>query len=1087
MIRFSRRTFQRSFAIALTATLLTFRAAAVPSAHAFFSGPNYGGSAGVAWSNDSNATGAEDNVCATTGANGVTMTVSNFGFAIPTAASVAGVKVEVKFASTLITELLTVELVKSTGTISSYSTTITATGTNCAGSTFLTAGGANQAWYGSNLTGSEVNNSGFGVRLTSPNPTLGTMYVDAVKVTVYYVTTVTISSVSPNPTASSTVVTWSADENGTYSVRVGGTNCTDGTVAASGTYSSTPLSVASNVSSGSLSAGTNTIRVCVTNGDNNTGSTTSSVYKDTTLPTNPSSLASTSHTASTWSADDTIDVQWSGASDDIGVDGYSIVWDTTPTTTPNSSSDVDHTGDPHDTTSSALTSGNSHYFHLRACDTAGNCAAAAHLGPFYVDVTEPSTSITAGPADGSATNSTGATFTFGGSDSHSGLASFECSIDGGAFGACVSPKSYAGLAAASHAFQVRAVDNVGNVDSSPASRTWLVDQTAPDTSITANPSNPSSSTTGNFTFAGTDADSGVASFQCQIDLGGYSACTSPKSFGSLSSASHTVDIRAIDNAGNVDASPATYTWVVDTTAPDTSITGNPSNPTTSTSATFTFTGSDTGGSGVASFECQLDGGGYSACVSGQNYMGLSSASHTFQVRAIDNASNVDASPASYTWVVDTVAPDTSITANPTNPSTSTSASFSFSGSDTGGSGVASFQCQMDAGGYSACTSPKTYTGLTEVSHTFEVRAIDNVGNVDASPASYTWTIDALPNTTITVNPTNPSKYTTATFEFTGTDPGSGVASFECQIDAGGYSACSSPKDYLGLTEATHTFQVRAIDNNGNVDASPASYTWTINLNPTITAAATVTGGAPYTSGTWTKLNVTVTFTCNAYATGATVTSCTGAQVVATDGGNQKRTGQVIDSTGRTATTTFSAIKIDSVLPVVTIGKASGTYVIASSGKLDPLIAATDRLLSKLASCTYTINGGAAVNCGRLNLGPGNWTVVATATDNAGNQTVLTRTYRVIGVSWTGSTGSLTLPTPVTATFTLTDTAPITTATGTVCLKTTCVAFSWNAGNSRYEASIPTSGLRKTSYPLEIRLTSPVVNSGPYKVGTLRLR
>jgi hypothetical protein len=50
--------------------------------------------------------------------------------------------------------------------------------------------------------------------------------------------------------------------------------------------------------------------------------------------------------------------------------------------------------------------------------------------------------------------------------------------------------------------------------------------------------------------------------------------------------SHTFDVRAKDEAGNTDATPDTRTWTVDTTAPDTTITGNPSNPSNSSSASF---------------------------------------------------------------------------------------------------------------------------------------------------------------------------------------------------------------------------------------------------------------------------------------------------------------------------------------------------------------------------------------------------------------------------------------------------------------------------------------------------------------------
>jgi LPXTG-site transpeptidase (sortase) family protein len=99
--------------------------------------------------------------------------------------------------------------------------------------------------------------------------------------------------------------------------------------------------------------------------------------------------------------------------------------------------------------------------------------------------------------------------------------------------------------------------------------------------------------------------------------------------------------------------------VIDTTAPDTLIDTNPGNPGNSTSATFTFHGSDSG-SGVASLECQLDGGGFSACSSGKTYTGLADGSHTFEARAIDTAGNTDPTPASFTWTIDTVVPGVTV-------------------------------------------------------------------------------------------------------------------------------------------------------------------------------------------------------------------------------------------------------------------------------------------------------------------------------------------------------------------------------------------------------------------------------------------
>jgi hypothetical protein len=182
----------------------------------------------------------------------------------------------------------------------------------------------------------------------------------------------------------------------------------------------------------------------------------------------------------------------------------------------------------------------------------------------------------------------------------------------------------------------------------------------------------------------------------------------------------------------IDASKTITAHFVDITLPDTSITSFPENPSNSADASFGFISTEPG----STFECQLDGGGFSVCTSPKTYTGLADGDHTFEVRAIDADSNVDPSPASYSWTIDTVAPDTSITAYPPNPSHSVDASFSFTSTEPG----STFECQLDGGGFSTCTSPHAYTELDYGDHTFEVRAIDGVDNVDLTPASYSWTI-----------------------------------------------------------------------------------------------------------------------------------------------------------------------------------------------------------------------------------------------------------------------------------------------------------------------------------------------------------
>jgi hypothetical protein len=53
----------------------------------------------------------------------------------------------------------------------------------------------------------------------------------------------------------------------------------------------------------------------------------------------------------------------------------------------------------------------------------------------------------------------------------------------------------------------------------------------------------------------------------------------------------------------------------------------------------------------ATFECSLDGAGFTACSSPASYGGLAVAAHHFEVRARDLAGNRDATPASWDWTV----------------------------------------------------------------------------------------------------------------------------------------------------------------------------------------------------------------------------------------------------------------------------------------------------------------------------------------------------------------------------------------------------------------------------------------------------
>ena len=142
----------------------------------------------------------------------------------------------------------------------------------------------------------------------------------------------------------------------------------------------------------------------------------------------------------------------------------------------------------------------------------------------------------------------------------------------------------------------------------------------------------------------------------------------------------------------------------------------------------------------------------------------------------------------------------------------------------------------------------TFTGLPDGSHTLAVRAIDLAGNVDPTPASTTFVTAGTP-----AQDTTPPDTTIAgaivtgshaRLTFSSNDAG---AHFQCQLDGGAFAACTSPVDYNGLPDGTHTFRARAIDGAGNVDPTPATRTFT-TLTGGSTPGTSSPGGSSPTPG-----------------------------------------------------------------------------------------------------------------------------------------------------------------------------------------------------------------------------------------------
>lgn len=93
---------------------------------------------------------------------------------------------------------------------------------------------------------------------------------------------------------------------------------------------------------------------------------------------------------------------------------------------------------------------------------------------------------------------------------------------------------------------------------------------------------------------------------------------------------------------------------------------------------------------------------------------------------------------------DMTPPETRIDSSPPPVSTSAAASFTFSGTDNATAAAElTFACKLDSNSFTPCTSPQSYSALSDGLHTFQVRAIDALGNVDPTPSSFTWNINPI--------------------------------------------------------------------------------------------------------------------------------------------------------------------------------------------------------------------------------------------------------------------------------------------------------------------------------------------------------
>ncbi|WP_370964939.1 Ig-like domain-containing protein [Enterobacter wuhouensis] len=460
-------------------------------------------------------------------------------------------------------------------------------------------------------------------------------------------------------------------------------------------------------------------------------------------------------------------------------------------------------------------------------------------------------------------------------------------------------------------YQVRVIDNAGNVGATdsqdvvidltkPAATTITVDSVTQDTGLSGSDFITSDN---QISLKGTLGAALGSGDHAQISLDGGVTWTDVSVSGltwtyvdgrTLADGDYNYQLRVIDDAGNISATTSQVV-TIDTVAPDASKTiaidsisddtGLSGSDFITNDTSLTLHGSL--GATLADGEyaqISIDGGGtwQNVSVTGNSWYyvdgrTLGNQTYDYYVRVVDAAGNVGSS-AHQQVTVDTVAPDAAITVTVDNITVDTgfdnndfltsSTSYTLNGTLGAELGAGEYvQVSMDGGTtwvYATVSGTQwrysdTRT-LSDGSHNYQVRVVDQAGNVGATTAQDVTVDTQAPQYGITIDSisedTGQSSSDFITMDTTLTvngSLGSALASDErVQISLDGGNTWTdatvtnqrwSYTDTRDLADGDYTYQVRIIDQAGNV-GSTSSQVVTVDTTPPATVGTVVS----YTDG-----------------------------------------------------------------------------------------------------------------------------------------------------------------------------------------------------------------------------------------------
>jgi hypothetical protein len=438
------------------------------------------------------------------------------------------------------------------------------------------------------------------------------------------------------------------------------------------------------------------------------------------------------------------------------------------------------------------------------------------------------------------------------SDAWSGVAATSYRIDGGAWTPYSGPFTVSGEGL--HTVEYRSSDNAGNTEG-VQSLAVAIDPTPPATSAT-----PAGSvgcagwytSTVQMTLAASDATSGVALTQYQLNGGGWQPYALPLALGD---GNHTLEYYATDAAGNPETA-SSLSLRIDTTPPATtsSLSGTAGdNGWWRSNVGVTFLASDAM-SGLDQTLYRVDSGVWQTYASEFNVSG--EGMHTLEYYSTDVACNAGIM-ATEQVQIDTVPPASSMASLSDGRWISGTVRIAGTASDAT-SGVALVDYSTDGGSsWQAASGTANWSGTWDTTggpdgdYDVCTRSRDVAGNVEPVSCITVHVDNTAPATAASRNGTAGCNgwYRLAVDVLLSASDGSGVgvSSTRYRMDGGAWQAYSSPLTVSG--EGLHTVEYTSTDGLGNVEVVQ---TLAVNIDgvapaTSATPAGTLGGGGWYIS------------------------------------------------------------------------------------------------------------------------------------------------------------------------------------------------------------------------------------------------